>query len=207
MRWGRVGGRVQREVDARRWERFSRNAGIETDGLIPADVLGVTGPGYEPLAAWQVLRAIRALRIARGRFTFVDLGAGKGRAALVAAWAGFSTVVGVEIVPELVAAATQNAERFRAHARRSVDISFVAADAGDYRFPDEPLVVFLFNPFDASILTRVIDNLDESLTARPRRAFLAYWNPQHAEVVDASACLALRAATPHFRIYASASAA
>lgn len=51
---------------------------------------------------------------ARGRGTFYDLGAGTGKPVIAAALLGnFSRLVGVELVPDLAAAASAVAERLR----------------------------------------------------------------------------------------------
>jgi hypothetical protein len=44
-------------------------------------------------------------------------------------------------------------------------------------------VLFFFNPFDASIMRRVFDNLIESLQVNPRKIWIIYNNPIHVDVI------------------------
>lgn len=107
-----------------------------------------------------------------GRFSFVDLGSGKGRVLLMAAEYPFRRIVGVELLPELHEIARENVVR-------DPRIELVLGDAREFRFPDGPLVVFLFNPFPPWVLRQVLLNVQESLTRKPREFFVVLHNPQH----------------------------
>ena len=56
----------------------------------------------------------------------------------------------------------------------------LCADVARQPLPAGPLVVFLYNPFPAGVLSAVL----RSLSGRPAR--LVYVNPQHAPVVAAA---------------------
>jgi hypothetical protein len=47
-------------------------------------------------------------------------------------------------------------------------------DVRDFEFPNEPLVVYLFNPFPEPAFAAVLENLRHSLLESPRPLFLAY---------------------------------
>jgi predicted RNA methylase len=119
-------------------------------------------------------------------FTFVDLGSGKGRVAMLAAQAGFRKVVAVEFGAALHAAATENFRRFAA-GREVAPISAVHGDAREYRWEAEPTVCFLNNPFSGSVLDSVLDSIEPSLEAAPRPFALIYYHCNHADRVDARA--------------------
>jgi hypothetical protein len=51
-------------------------------------------------------------------------------------------------------------------------------NAVDYTFGSEPRVLFLFNPFGAESVARILYNLQASLIAAPRQAFVVYVNPR-----------------------------
>lgn len=143
------------------------------------------GIRYEPSRAIPFRRVLRASRIpAEG--TFVDLGCGKGRACMLAAMHGFSNVVGVDYSPVLCVIATRNLDVFRARTGRRFRSTVRAMDAVDYAFAPEDTVLYLFNPFDASVLSAVLARLRASLDAHPRPAWLVYQNPVWRVAVDAS---------------------
>jgi hypothetical protein len=99
-----------------------------------------------------------------GSYTFIDLGAGKGRALLMAQRYKFRRYIGVEFAKELHEYAAVNLQNY-------ANIELNCMDAAEYRFPREPLVVFLYNPFGPEVMEKVADNL------RGHNAFVVYVNP------------------------------
>ena len=161
---------------------FDLRHGIDTGGVLPAS--STDGPAALHATSYQAVwtRNLRVLlreaaRLARPRL-FVDIGAGKGKACIYAA-RRFERVVGVEYAQPLVEAARRNQQRARCG-----NVEFVLADATGYDLPDEPALVFLFNPFDAHVLARFL--------ARNRAHFerhgsvLAYANDVHRVAVEAA---------------------
>lgn len=72
--------------------------------------------------------------------------------------------------------ARQNIERF--HSRAEI----VHADAADYRFPLDNLVVYLYNPFGPDVLRPVLHSLRE--ISRRREVYVLYLNPKNASYVE-----------------------
>jgi CelD/BcsL family acetyltransferase involved in cellulose biosynthesis/predicted RNA methylase len=129
----------------------------------------------------------RAMRIVGGRargFTFVDLGSGKGRVLLLAARLPFRRVIGVEISPRLHAAAGANVGAFRARHRDLAPMECVCADASAFDLPDGDLLVFLYNPFDATLLARARDRMLAACARAARRLCIIYINPLHHAIFD-----------------------
>ncbi len=91
--------------------------------------------------------------------TFIDMGAGKGRTLILAAKRPFRSILGVEINPTLVTIARNNLERVDRSTFRCNDIGIVEGDALALPLPPGDLVVFLYNPFDATILRPIVDRL------------------------------------------------
>jgi hypothetical protein len=114
-------------------------------------------------------------------FDFVDFGSGKGRVLLVAAERPFSRVIGVEVSPTLHRIACDNIAAFRRRVPTSPEIKSIRMDVADFRLPLEPCVLFFFNPFDESVFQSVLDNVEASLRAHPRRTILVYY---HATETD-----------------------
>ena len=70
---------------------------------------------------------------------------------------------------EIAAHQKQNGSRVR--------IQCVYGDAAEFQFPNEPTVVYLFNPFQGKVMDRVIANLETSLRDVPRDLWVIYANP------------------------------
>jgi SAM-dependent methyltransferase len=148
------------------------------------------GVRYEPTRVLPFRRVLRAARIPPDG-VFVDLGCGKGRACMLAAMHGFATVVGVDYSPELCRIAEHNLGEFRSRTRRRFASSIRAMDAADYDFSKSDVVVYLFNPFDAGVLSAVIARLRRSLAAHPRRVWIVYQNPVGRDAVESTGAFAL----------------
>jgi SAM-dependent methyltransferase len=142
------------------------------------------GLDYAPTTAWTFARALRVFGVpAEGRF--VDFGCGKGRALVLALDYGFDHVIGIEYGAELHRYAERVLARYgRRTGSRRADV--LLADAGRYRVSPLDRVFYLFNPFDAEVLAEVLSNLETSLVADPRDAWLIYANPVHGCLIDRS---------------------
>ncbi|HEX8215296.1 MAG TPA: hypothetical protein VF582_07495 [Allosphingosinicella sp.] len=113
---------------------------------------------------------------------FVDLGSGKGRSLLLAALAGFSRVVGVELDPELDRVARRNIEIFKRQ-HPLADFIAVNGDATTFEFPPVPTLLFLNNPFDEHLLDKVLANV-EGVHCGPATDFtLIYMHSNHGDLV------------------------
>ncbi len=146
---------------------------------------------------WAVLRWVHACLppdAQKHRWTFLDLGAGKGRAVLSAAARPYKQVVGVEFAAELVAVARANVQASR---HRSPRVSIVEADATVCKLPDGALIVFLFNPFGPPVIDAVIARLaaHRATTRAPVR--VAYLNPVHAALFQHHPAFRPRPLPPH----------
>lgn len=144
-------------------------------------------PRYETTSEAAIRLPLDSLALDASRFTFIDLGCGKGRPLMVAASYGFRRLVGVDISPACIAVARRNIER---HGPERIDpsrVDLAVRDAQDFVFPDGPLVVYLFNPFPRPVLEQVLANLERSLTERPRQAAIVYLNPAAAGPISRSA--------------------
>lgn len=146
------------------------------------------GVHYLP-TPWRVLEWVHALLPAdKAHLSFVDLGAGKGRAVLSAALHSYAEVIGVEFAPALARIAQANVEGLPSGLIKAGSIAIRCEDAGATRLPEGPLVLFLFNPFGPPVIDRVADLLQSSYEARRRPIWVAYLNPAHP-AFERLACL------------------
>jgi SAM-dependent methyltransferase len=157
---------------------------IESSGYIAPGDLGMRDEefhGYEGTDYRSLNGLMRRLSITKDD-VFLDLGAGKGRALIVAATRPFKRVIGVEISPELATIALRNVERARPRLRCQ-DIRVVTADVTAYRVPDDTSVAFVFNAFHGNVLLRVLANLKASFDQAPRRLRVVFVNPHHIDAL------------------------
>ena len=117
--------------------------------------------------------------------TFVDVGAGMGRAMILAAEHPFKQICGIEISPGLYEVARENLKIARSRALRCRDIPLQLADARIWNYPPGNLVVFLFNPFDEQALRATL----ASITGRrnPGQTWLLYHTPVERSTIEAQA--------------------
>ncbi len=74
----------------------------------------------------------------------------------VAAEYPFRKVIGVEFSNALHDDAVANLKRYRFPKRRCADIEPVHADAREFEFPNDNLVIYLFNPFGEEVMERML---------------------------------------------------
>jgi SAM-dependent methyltransferase len=137
------------------------------------------------------------------QFTFIDLGSGKGRALLLASDYPFRRIIGVELLPSLNAIAQQNLTAYKSDSQQCFALESTCADATTYRFPDGPLLIYLFNPFPESGLRRTIENLRQSLHENPRPAYVLYHNPQLEPAITETGCFRKITGTHQYSIFSA----
>jgi hypothetical protein len=132
----------------------------------------------EPGAFHEMLEALQ--RHAQFKFqelTFIDFGSGKGRTLLMASDYPFHRIIGVELLPSLHAIAHDNIQKYKSDSQKCFAIESVCRDATEFAFPEEPLLLYLFNPLPESGMRRLLANLEISLATHPRPVFVVYHNP------------------------------
>jgi hypothetical protein len=172
--------------------------------------LNLTGPAqdgfsYIPSRVASARLAIRDLPIRNyADYTFIDSGSGKGRVLFVAAEFPFRRILGVEFAKELHFETTQNILRYRHRKQRCHEIDSLNLHAKDFSFPDENLILYLFNPFPAPILEEVLQNLSASIERHRRDVFVILLFPELAHVVEAVPHLKICEKNRRYRIYGTA---
>ncbi len=172
---------------------FDRLHGTSTGSLIPGEHLA-TGHrhdrhntayhGVAPslfgklLSRWQALAAHPLQRTA-----FLDIGAGKGRAMLLAAELPFRRIVGVELHPGLVATAQLNMAIWQA-AHTGPPMRLEQGDVMRMRVPVGPCLAFLFNPFDIILMDRWLTRLKHQFRNRPGQLDLLYVNDEQRRLLQ-----------------------
>lgn len=183
-----------RPATVARWRRrraIDARLNIRTRGQVALSSLQIDSPNadlgvkYQPSPPADFRALMDRLEVDHERFTFVDLGAGKGICLCLAAAYPFRQIVGVEFSPALAAIARDNVARLHLPQQRCHDLLVVCADAAHFAFPPDPLVVYLFNPFQEPVVRGVLANLLASLAATPRPVFVVYYNAIHGALFAA----------------------
>ena len=172
---------------------FDAEHGTETGALIPGEDLQ-TGHrhdryitayhGTAPSLFAKVIAHWRTVAIHPVQQTaFVDIGAGKGRAMLLASQMPFRRIVGVELHPMLAASMRSNVEHWQATHRTS-PMRIEEADAMRLRMPAGPCCLFLFNPFDLVLMDRFLDRLTRQFAGREQDLDLLYINDEQKQLIQ-----------------------
>ena len=192
VRWKRTVRRLKR----RKLEELSRDGfdaahGTDTAAVLVGRELGpcVTRGGhlvvhYETTSAAAVRTALDDLALDFSGSVFIDLGCGKGKPLMVAATSPFRRLIGVDISPTCIAVARRNIARYGPDKIDPFRVELLVMEAEDFEFPDDPLVIYLYNPFPAAVLERVVAKLEASLRRRPRPAAIVYMNPHALAALD-----------------------
>lgn len=118
------------------------------------------------------------------QYTFVDVGCGKGRVAILAGERGFGRIVGVEIAGALAELARVNAAVVAARYAERTAIEIVHEDAVRFEWPPEPLVLFLYQPFERPVMRALLERVAASVATTPRPVVVIYLHPALAGMID-----------------------
>jgi SAM-dependent methyltransferase len=163
---------------------------VDTEGVISLRSLGVKHGDLAHCVRYQATppsvfaKLMEELPSDLHRYTFVDVGSGKGRIVLMAAQLPFRRVIGVELSAQLNEIAQRNLQRLPAGLRKCGDLQLICSDASDYEIPDEPTIVFLYNPFVGPLAEKFFQGVAKSLRARPRDVRIIYRNPAARILLD-----------------------
>ncbi len=178
---------------------FDRLHGTDTSGLLPGTTIAKgTGIAAADLTAYygvapSILRGVVDLWLRAccplapiERTVFLDVGAGKGRAMLLASEFPFLRVEGVELNTELAEIAQSNLAVWRndPQAEALAPLVLHHADASRNPLPGEPTLAYLFHPFEARLLRRFLRHVTASLAVVPRPFDLVYVNAEHDSLLD-----------------------
>ncbi len=176
---------------------FDEAYGVRTSGLIAGRHLRARHKHDRDITAYfgvapSVFRKLLAKwrrggsRAPMEKYCFVDVGAGMGRGMLLAGEMGFREVVGVELNPVLVRIARKNLLRWSVDGRLLARqrMKLIEGDATEIKLPAGPLVLFLFNPFEARVMKRFLRALEEQRVGNSAPVELLYVNREQEAVLE-----------------------
>jgi SAM-dependent methyltransferase len=177
---------------------FDEEFGVRTSGLVagrhlksghPHDRHATAYYGVAPsvfnslIRLWQRSRPGWALE----DVSFIDVGAGMGRAVLLAAQLPFRQVVGVELNPTLVRITRRNMTLWRDSGRAKASMRLTCGDAVEFKLPQGPCLAFMFNPFGATVMRRLMAAWGKSLAATSGELDILYVNNEQERVLEKQA--------------------
>jgi len=164
---------------------------VDTSGYVPVDRISLHASlrtlinPYAGSSPGVLRRALAALP-AVDKYTFVDLGCGKGRAMIVASERPFRSVQGVDLSGDLVAIARRNVAIVSRTLRGRAPMLVHEANAVEFPLPAGKLVLFTYHSFGRELMSQLISALEVKLSTAADHLFFVYYNPVHADVLDAS---------------------
>lgn len=176
------------------WHPFDLEFGVRTSGLIAGRNLksgslvdrhntayfGVAPSVFhEMIARWRRLTPAGAM----DEYTFVDIGAGMGRALLLASEHSFRAVIGVELHPTLARIARKNVAHWKERGLCRAPVRVIRGDAVDFKLPSGPCVVFMFNPFGAPVMRRLLKAWSRMRNGREDQLDILYVNNEQEPVL------------------------
>lgn len=133
-----------------------------------------------PWASLFYLNRYIAEHLDEGRnHRIIDIGCGKGFMLYNFTRQNFDRVSGIEYDRNLTEIAGRNLKKV---CKKGKTVVYHGDAAAFDRYGDYD-VFYLYNPFDAEILKRVVERIMETLEERPRPLYLFYCNPVYAHVL------------------------
>ena len=173
---------------------FDIEHGVRTSGLVAGRHLG-SGHKHDRhnTAYYAVAPSVFKAMIVRWRrsrpvapideYTLIDFGAGMGRAVMLAAELPFRRVIGVELNPTLARIARRNLATWRAAGHALAETRILCRDAVEFRFPPGPCVAFLFNPFGAPVMRRLLATISSTFASRAGQLDILYVNNEQETLI------------------------
>jgi len=124
--------------------------GIAHSGLAMAKASQAGASWYAPVPVRSFRHVLTHLDVDYSRYTFIDIGAGKGKAMYLASYFPFAQVRGIELAANVASVARDNFlhsdnRAFRCHSRELIEGDVMTIGVGDV-----PVVFFLYSPFSSS---------------------------------------------------------
>jgi SAM-dependent methyltransferase len=180
-------------------EAFDTHCGVETSSLVwltnPFSRNFAHGNRYEACNVESCTWALDNAPIKPEEYWFVDVGCGKGRALLLAAQRAFPQLYGIEYSSKLCKIAQRNLLQIGIPAGR---FEIICIDATEFEFPQHDLFLYLYNPFDLTILNAIMISLQQF----QMRLLIAFEGQQHRELLKYSWLRSI-AAGPNVGLYAN----
>jgi hypothetical protein len=174
---------------------FDLQYGVDTSGYISGQNLISGHPhdhcntAYYAMSPSRFAGAVNRWRQGAGagtieEYAFIDLGCGKGRALLMASALPFREAIGVELYPELARIARANVDRWAAGDHLACPTTILCQEATEFLFPRGPCLLYLFHPFGAPVLERLLNSIALQFRDRSDMLDIIYFNPEAGDLIE-----------------------
>jgi len=190
---------------------FDLRYGLQTRGRVERAQLDIPKPVQDRVTRYEASKTrvfshiLARLPVAPDEFTFIDLGAGKGRALILAAEHGFKRVIGVEISPKLHSIGQDNVARYTSRTGNRSHIQLLLLDVLEFAIPAERTVYYLYNPFDEATTAHVLDKIAGSVMEHPRDVWIVFVFPLCGDLLNSASFLERKGEgkiwRDHYQIY------
>ena len=135
---------------------------------------------YEAVNFYILEALLRGLgEICEGK-SFTDLGCGKGRAMVVAAYYGFTKIKGVDFAQEVCDIAKRHMQKISPQYPQ-MEYRVLCKNVLDYDIQSGESVFFMFNPFSDEIISKFLEKVNASIEQYPRTVYFLYVSPRYIE--------------------------
>jgi hypothetical protein len=190
---------------------YDREHHVDTGGIVYLGDLPIPsenaayGTRYGPTEETTFRDMMSELALDYPRFTFIDIGSGKGAVLFYASDCPFDRIIGVEFAPDLHDRAQQNIAGYHSKSQKCFNIEAVCADAAVYQLPTKPLILYFSSPFGWQVMEPVLAQIFESFKRYPREGYLIYnhigYFPDVDDMLLAAEGLGLLSDQQTYRIY------
>jgi len=165
---------------------------VKTSGIIHLDELSIDIPNkvhgyrYEAVNVSAFMEALDYVDLHYPDYCFIDLGCGKSFAMMLASQYGFKRVIGVEFSAALVERCRSNLSTFYANPKLKYRPAYeiLNLDVTRFELPAGNNVLFLFNPFNKSVLRETFRNFLAVIDSSVFETYVIYINALHREVLS-----------------------
>lgn len=190
-------------------DRFDRRYGTDTSAIVEVENLQIDSVNQRYSICYQATtkkifnKMINSASSNFNEYVFVDFGSGKGRVLLLASKFPFRKIVGVEFSRKLHIIARHNINLFLDKTGQIDNFELHFMDVTQFVLPPQKIMLFLYNPFQATVMKTVLDNLASSYAENPRDIIILYRNPECASSFNDHPYLKLVTKTSAYHIYAA----
>ena len=166
--------------------RGEKKFGIDTSKPIELSQLTITGGDirhssrYEAVNFYILEALLKRLREICADNSFTDLGCGKGRAMVVAAHYGFTSIKGVDFAQEVCSIAEQHMQKISSQFPL-MEYKVLCKNVLEYDIQPNESVFFMFNPFSDDTISGFLEKVNVSIEQYPRTIYFLYVSPRYIE--------------------------
>jgi hypothetical protein len=159
--------------------------------------------GYGPINQDFFREIMRAVPVDLSCYSFVDVGAGKGVALMLASEFSFHHVIGVELSRELIDIGKRNVACYNKSTGAMIDPVWIRADFLTWKIPEEDSLFFFNNPLPKDIALRAVQKIVDDSLKMNTRSIIIYRRPPGKiprYLAEHHSCCPLRL-SPYWQIY------